>query len=150
MFDFDQMAKNLKQTLGGPEAEQSRVVNGIIDVLFSRGPGLAGLINMFKNRGLDSQASSWISLGANVPVSPHQVEQVLGPALLQEIATKTGLPLETVKQKLSAVLPPVVDQLTPEGTIPQEDILQQGLNFLRNRFSPSPPTARKHPADQGA
>jgi len=44
-----------------------------------------------------------------------------------------------VKQKLSTVLPPVVDQLTPEGAIPQGDILQQGLNFLRNRFSLSPP-----------
>jgi hypothetical protein len=29
-----------------------------------------------------------------------------------KIATKTGLYLETVKQKLSAVLPPVVDQVT--------------------------------------
>jgi len=140
MFDFDQMAKNLKQTLGGPETEQSRVVNGIIDVLFSRGPGLAGLIDKFKSKGLGSQASSWISRGQNLPVSPHQVEQVLGPDLLQEIATKTGLPLETVKQKLSTVLPPVVDQLTPEGAIPEGDVLQQGLNFLRNRFSLSPPT----------
>ena len=142
MFDFDQMAKNLKQSLGGPEAEQSKVVNGIVDVLFSRGPGLSGLIEKFKNKGLGSQASSWIGRGENQPVSPHQVEQVLGPELLQEIATKTGLPLETVKQKLSAVLPPVVDTLTPEGAIPQEDILQQGLNFLRNRFSSSPPIGR--------
>ena len=142
MFDFDQMAKNLKQTIGGPEAEQSKVVNGIIDVLFSRGPGLSGLIEKFKNKGMGSQASSWVSPGENIPVSPHQVEQVLGPELLQQIATKTGLPMEAVKQKLSAVLPPVVDQLTPEGAIPQEDILQQGLNFLRNKFSPSPPTGR--------
>jgi uncharacterized protein YidB (DUF937 family) len=143
MFDFDQMAKNLKQTLGGPEAEQSRLVNGIVDVLFSRGPGLAGLIDKFKNKGFGSQASSWISRGENIPVSPHQVEQVLGPELLQQIATKTGLPMETVKQKLSAVLPPVVDQLTPEGAIPEEDILQQGLNFLRNRFSTAPAAERQ-------
>ena len=142
MFDFDQMAKNLKQTLGGPEAEQSQLVNGIVDVLFSRGPGLAGLIDKFKNKGLGGQVSSWISRGENLPISSHQVEQVLGPELLQQIATKTGLPVETVKQKLSAVLPPVVDQLTPEGAIPQEDILQQGLNFLRNRFSQSAPTGR--------
>ena len=142
MLDFDQMAKNLKQTLGGPETEQSRVVNGIVDVLFSRGPGLAGLIDTFKNKGLGSQASSWVSRGENLPVSPNQVEQVLGPELLQQIATKTGLPLETVKQKLSTVLPPVVDQLTPEGAIPKDDILQQGLKFLRDRFSPSPPTGR--------
>ena len=142
MFDLDQMAKNLKQTLGGPETEQSKVVNGIVDVLFSRGPGLAGLIDKFKNKGLGSQASSWISRGENLPVSPHQVEQVLGPELLQEIATKTGLPLETVKQKLSALLPPVVDQLTPEGSVPQEDILQKGLNFLRNRFAAPPATGK--------
>ena len=140
MFDFDQMAKNLKQTLGGPEAEQSRVVNGIVDVLFSRGPGLTGLIEKFKNKGLGGQASSWVNRGENLPVSPQQVEQVLGPEVLQQIATKTGLPLETVKQKLSAVLPPVVDQLTPEGAIPQEDILQQALTFLRKRFSNLPPT----------
>ena len=142
MFDFDQMAKNLKQTLGGPEAEQSQLVNGIVDVLFSRGPGLTGLIEKFKNKGLGGQASSWINRGENLPVSPQQVEQVLGPEILQQIATKTGLPLETVKQKLSAVLPPVVDQLTPEGAIPQEDILQQALNFLRKRFSNLPPTGR--------
>jgi uncharacterized protein YidB (DUF937 family) len=136
MFDFDKMAKNLKQTLGGPEAEQSRVMNGIIDVLFSRGPGLAGLMAMFKNKGLGSQASSWVSRGENLPVSPNQVEEALGPELLQQIAAKTGLPAETVKQRLSALLPPVVDQLTPQGEIPQEDIFQQGLNFLRKQFSP--------------
>ena len=142
MLDFDQMARNLKQALGGAEAEQSQLVNGVVDVLFSRGPGLAGLIDKFKNKGLGGQASSWISRGENLPVSPHQVEQVLGPELLQQIATKTGLPVETVKQKLSAVLPPVVDQLTPEGAIPQEDILQQGLNYLRDRFSPKPTTGK--------
>ena len=142
MFDFDQMARNLKKTLGGQEAEQSQLVNGIVDVLFSRGPGLAGLIDKFKSKGFESQASSWISRGENLPVSAHQVEQVLGPELLQQIATKTGLPLETVKQRVGAVLPPVVDQLTPEGAIPQEDILQQGLNFLRNRFSSPAPTGR--------
>ena len=142
MFDFDEMAKNLKRTLGGPEAEQSRLVNGIVDVLFSRGPGVAGLIEKFKNKGLGNQASSWVSRGENLPVSAHQVEQVLGPDLIQQIATKTGLPLETVKQKLSTVLPPVVDQLTPDGELPQPDILQQGLNFLRKQFSPEPPTGR--------
>ena len=132
---LEQMANDLKRALGGPPAEQSRLVNGIVDVLFSRGPGVTGLIEMFKNKGLGNQASSWVSSGENLPISSTQIQQALGPELIQQIAAKTGLPPDTVIQKLSTALPTVVDKLTPEGKIPQDNILQQGLSFLRQQFS---------------
>jgi len=36
--------------------------------------------------------------------------------------------------KLTALLPTLVDKLTPEGKIPEAGLLQQGLNFLRSNL----------------
>jgi uncharacterized protein YidB (DUF937 family) len=46
------------------------------------------------------------------------MHQALGPDLLQQLAAKTGLSTQELADKLAQVLPGVVDQLTPGGTIP--------------------------------
>jgi uncharacterized protein YidB (DUF937 family) len=44
---------------------------------------------------------------------------VLGPDLLQQLSTKSGLSVQELTQKLSQVLPQAVDHLTPNGAIPK-------------------------------
>lgn len=140
MSKLDELADDLKRAVGGPPAEQSRVVNGIIDVLFSRGPGLSGIIEMIERKGFANQASSWVGRGENLTVSSNQVEQMLGSDLVDQIALKSELPRDKVLQKLTVLLPTFVDKLTPEGAVPEENILQQMLTFLRKRFSQGTPT----------
>jgi uncharacterized protein YidB (DUF937 family) len=91
----------------------------VVNRLIEEQGGISGLVSKFNQAGLGSTINSWVSTGPNAPVSPTQVHQALGPDLLQQLAAKTGLSTQDLADKLSQVLPSVVDQLTPGGTIPK-------------------------------
>jgi uncharacterized protein YidB (DUF937 family) len=96
--------------------------------------GLQGLLESFKNKGLGDIFSSWISTGKNLPVSPDQIQQVLGQGQIQQIARKLGLDSSQVSEGLSKLMPQIVDKLSPKGEIPPEDLLGEGLNTLKKLF----------------
>ena len=91
------------------------VVNGIIE----QHGGVQGIVNQFEKNGLGATVRSWVGTGPNDPVSPADVHRVLGPDLLQQLAAKSGLPVQELVEKLAQVLPQAVDRLTPDGTIPK-------------------------------
>jgi len=35
---------------------------------------------------------------------------------------------------LAGLLPEIIDKLTPEGKVPESDMLAQGLNMLKNKL----------------
>jgi uncharacterized protein YidB (DUF937 family) len=89
-------------------------VNGIIE----KHGGIQGVVNEFERNGLGATVKSWVGTGPNQPISADQVQQVLGPDLLQQLSAKSGLSVQELTQKLSHVLPQAVDRLTPDGKIP--------------------------------
>ena len=89
-------------------------VNGIIE----KHGGIQGVVNEFERNGLGPTVKSWVGTGPNQPISADQVQQVLGPDLLQQLSAKSGLSVQELTQKLSHVLPQAVDRLTPDGKIP--------------------------------
>jgi len=90
------------------------VVNDILE----RHGGLSGVVSEFQQKGFGETVNSWVSTGPNQPISADQVHQVLGPDLLQQLAAKSGLPVQDLAAKLAQVLPQAVDKMTPDGTIP--------------------------------
>jgi uncharacterized protein YidB (DUF937 family) len=86
--------------------------------------GLDGLINRMQRGGLGEVANSWISNGQNLPISPEQLKNVLGPDVLNGLAEQFGLGRAhgDVAWQLSQLLPQVVDKLTPDGQAPQEGL----------------------------
>jgi uncharacterized protein YidB (DUF937 family) len=60
-----------------------------------------------------------VGTGPNQPISPADVNRVLGPDLLQQLSEKSGLSVQDLTAKLSQVLPQAVDRLTPDGAIPR-------------------------------
>jgi len=78
--------------------------------------------------------SSWISTGENQPVSGQQMEQAFGGNIIQDIAQKLGISGADVSSGLAAMLPKVIDGLTPEGKVPEGGLLDQGLDFLKNQI----------------
>lgn len=80
--------------------------------------GLSELVSQLTKGGLGAAATSWVGTGANQPVTTTQLEQALGPDILNAIAAKTGIPSDQLVQQLSAILPQVVDHLTPTGKLP--------------------------------
>jgi uncharacterized protein YidB (DUF937 family) len=94
--------------------EMASVVNRLI----AEQGGVSAIVSKFEQAGLGSTVQSWIGTGPNTPVSPGQLHQALGPELLQQLAAKTGLSSQVLAEKLSQILPGVVDHLTPNGVVP--------------------------------
>jgi uncharacterized protein YidB (DUF937 family) len=99
---------------GAVGAEMITVVNQLI----AKHGGLPGIVSQLQQQGLGPTVSSWIGTGPNQPISPDQVHQTFGPEVIRELAAKTGLNPQELAQKLSQVLPQVIDKLTPTGTVP--------------------------------
>ena len=93
--------------------------------------GLSGLVDQFKNKGLGDVVSSWIGTGENQPVSGEQVERALGNDRIQEIARSAGISGADASGGLAALLPQIIDKLTPDGTVPEGGMLAKGLDMLK-------------------
>src|SRR5262249_40864859 len=100
------------------------------------GGGLQGLIERFRGQGLGPLIDSWVSTGANLPISPAQVTQVLGTQQVQQLAAAAGIDVQAASAKLAELLPKIVDQVTPDGRIPAGDLLAKGLGFLSGLQQP--------------
>ena len=118
--------------LGGGEqggGNNAAMINAMAGMLGQQG-GIEGLVQQFANSGLGEQAQSWVGTGQNLPVSPDQIQNVLGGDMLTNLASQVGIPPEMASTVVSQVLPMLIDQLTPGGNVPQGDALQSGLGAL--------------------
>jgi len=96
--------------------------------------GLNGLIESFTKNGLGDIIASWVGTGKNLPISPDQITQALGQGKLGAMATQAGLSTGDLSKQLANILPGLVDKLTPQGKVPEGDLLQQGLNLLKGNL----------------
>ncbi len=117
-------------------AENPQAVAAVVSLLSScdtsvgGGGGLAGLVDTFQKKGLGDVVSSWIATGPNPPVSAKQVTDVLGSDVLSQSASKAGVPHGQAGGLLAQLLPLVVDQLTPQGSVPAANDLESSLGGL--------------------
>jgi len=96
--------------------------------------GLAGLVQAFQGSGLGDEVSSWIGAGPNQAVSGDQVAQALGPETLSQFATKAGINSADAGSVLAGLLPNVINQITPQGQVPEGDGLEGALGSLLSSF----------------
>ena len=82
--------------------------------------GLGELLERFKQSGQGETAESWVRTGPNKPVTPFQLEQAVGPEVLETLSQQTGLSRDELLARLSRELPDAVDKYTPQGRIPTE------------------------------
>ena len=80
--------------------------------------GLGGLLGMLQQSGLGQAAQSWVGNGPNQQVSPDQLQQAFGPERVQQMSQQTGLAPHDLLSQLSQHLPNVVNQMTPDGRMP--------------------------------
>ncbi len=119
--------------LGGNAGAASGLAKSVLEMLGSnQGGGLGGLVQVFQQNGLGHLVDSWVGTGQNLPVSPGEVQQALGPQV-QELAQQHGMSTDAVTQALSQFLPGLVDHLTPNGQLPQVG-LGEGLSALRSKL----------------
>jgi uncharacterized protein YidB (DUF937 family) len=82
--------------------------------------GLNGLISGFEQAGLGQIIQSWIGNGQNQPVSPQQLQSVLGDNQVNGMASQSGMAPQDFLSQLSQHLPNVVNGMTPNGQVPDE------------------------------
>jgi len=81
--------------------------------------GLRSLVDRFQQNGHGDIANSWIGTGANHAVSPDQLHEALGPDTVNTLAEQAGISQVDVLSGLSRDLPGAIDQLTPDGRLPE-------------------------------
>jgi len=115
---MDQLGQAAGGMMGGQTA-QNPLLQAVIGLLGQNSSvgGLTGLVQGFQKNGLGDIVNSWVSTGANLPITPDQIKQGLGGDFLNQLAGKAGVPPDVASAQLSSLLPGVVDKLTPSGKI---------------------------------
>jgi uncharacterized protein YidB (DUF937 family) len=96
--------------------------------------GIGGLIQAFQGKGMGDMISSWIATGPNPPISSSQIADVLGQTTMTQFAAKAGVPHQEAGGLLASLLPAVIDQLTPQGQVPESNALESALGGLLSQF----------------
>ena len=104
---------------GGQGPEHSGIAQALLEHIQNRPGGLGSLLQGFHNSGLGDKANSWVGTGQNQNLSPDEVEKGLGSDQVNQIASKAGVSPGIAKTGLSAILPMIVDHLTPGGNVPE-------------------------------
>ena len=119
--------------LTGSGSKQNPLLQAAVQMLGQQGQGagLESLVQAFQKNGLGEIVNSWVSTGQNLPINAQQIQQGLGGDLLKQLAGQAGLSTEAASGQLASLLPTLVDQLTPEGKIPNITALEQGLSLLK-------------------
>ena len=96
--------------------------------------GLGGLLEQFQRAGYGEQASSWVGTGQNQPIPADVIGHIFGQDGLAAIARQAGVSEQDASAGLSQLLPEVVDRVTPNGQVPDLDMLSASVNDLSRRF----------------
>ena len=96
--------------------------------------GLGGLLEAVQRAGFGEQARSWVGTGANQPLAPDALEQIFGAGGLAEIARRAGLSQGDASRGLAALMPEVIDHVTPKGEVPDGSELIDTVDALARRM----------------
>ncbi|MGH7024451.1 MAG: YidB family protein [Caulobacteraceae bacterium] len=97
---FDTLKGLAGGALGG-DAQQA--MSGALDN--SSVGGVSGMLGMLEQNGLGSAVASWVPGGDHCPISPDQLQAVLGDAHVQSLANQFGVSPDEVLAHLSQHLP---------------------------------------------
>ncbi|MFN7644031.1 MAG: YidB family protein [Burkholderiales bacterium] len=123
---MDSLLGSLGGALGGQAPQGNPMLQAAMALLAGGqqggAGGLADLVSAFTKGGLGDVVQSWIGTGQNLPISPEQLQQVLGGDTVAGLARQLGLSPQDASQGLAGLLPQLVDQLTPQGQLPQNGL----------------------------
>jgi uncharacterized protein YidB (DUF937 family) len=106
-----------KGALGQLEAAVVPMV--LSEVLGNGGQGgLSAIVAKLEQAGLGDQVKSWIGYGQNLPITPEQLQQLLGSEKVKELAARFNIPVDELAKVLAQQLPLAVDHASPDGKLP--------------------------------
>lgn len=126
-------AQDRSQQTGGLGALLGQVLGG--DGAPPRaGGGLGALLEQLQRAGFGEQTRSWVGTGPNAAIPPDAFARIFGDGGLAEIARSAGLSPQDTARGLSKLMPEVVDRMTPNGDVPDDDALAANVGALARRL----------------
>lgn len=89
--------------------------------------GLGGLLNQLQQSGHSEAAQSWVGNGPNKDISPDELGKALGDDTVGSLAEQAGLSKVELLSGLSQQLPDLINQMTPNGSVPDEHEMSRML-----------------------
>jgi uncharacterized protein YidB (DUF937 family) len=83
--------------------------------------GLGDLLRQLQQGGQGDTTNSWVDKGPNKPIAPGDLASALGADQIDQLATQSGMSRDDLLSGLSQYLPKVIDHLTPDGRLPNEN-----------------------------
>ncbi len=131
---FDQLIGGaVGQMLGGGKS-QGGMLDMVMKLVQNYPGGIQGLVNQFTQAGFGQQAQSWVGTGQNMPIAPADLMKVFGQSQLQSFGQQANLDATQTAGGLAAVLPEIINQLTPKGQVTQGNEFEALLGALRGRL----------------
>jgi uncharacterized protein YidB (DUF937 family) len=117
---------------GGSDGQQQSPLMQMALQMLQQNGGIEGILGKFQQAGYAEQAQSWVSTGENQPISGDALQQALGPGQLGQIAQQLGIGQGEAAGGLAAMLPQIIDQMTPQGQVPanSNDLVAQAMAML--------------------
>jgi uncharacterized protein YidB (DUF937 family) len=84
------------------------------------GGGLQKLLSGLREQGMGDKADSWVGKGENKEIAPDELRRAVGDDAIRDAATRAGVSEDEAASGLAALLPQVVDRVTPEGEVPDD------------------------------
>jgi uncharacterized protein YidB (DUF937 family) len=88
---------------------------------------LQGMMNTLQSKGLGREVKSWVSNGQNQQVTSADIKKACDPSALRAMASEQGMSPDEMCGHIAKILPMVVDQATPEGMVPQQGGMKDGM-----------------------
>jgi uncharacterized protein YidB (DUF937 family) len=106
----------------------------VVELMESAYGGLPALLDRFRDHGFDDAVRSWISNGPNFTLTPLDIERVLGPTQIEALAREANVGAREAATEVAALLPQLVDKLTPQGVVPEAPALQAYFQQLKDKI----------------
>ena len=113
-------------------------VLALVGKLVNENGGMENMLGTLREKGLAGAVGSWMGSGQNEPVTADQMRTALGPDRIDGLAKSSGMTSDEVSDHIATTLPTVVDRLTPEGYLSEENPFEEDESTTRQ-----PPTSTK-------
>ena len=118
MSILDSILTAAGQHSGVNQEQHSNLTQAAME-MFGSGTSVSGLLHNAESQGIGHIVQSWIGTQTNEPIAAQQVENLVGPERINQLASRAGIPPAMASAALARVLPVIVDKLTPNGKLPQ-------------------------------
>ena len=127
------------QRTGGGFGGKSMLIAALMPMVLSwikRNGGLSGALSKITGMGHGDQARSWMSRDeANDNLDPNEIDRLFDQNEIQQVAAHTGANETEVRQGLAELLPEVMNQLTPNGNLDDENEANTEIDDIINQLS---------------